>query len=46
MTVYSSRLAPYIDGMIAQKRAMGYTYEAQEISLEKFRAVRGGERVA
>lgn len=36
MSTFKSRLAPYIEGMIAQKHALGYTYEVQEIALVKF----------
>ena len=36
MSQFKSCLAPYINGLIAQKRAMGYTYEIQEVLLLKF----------
>lgn len=36
MSQFKSCLAPYIDSLIAQKRAMGYTYEIQEVLLLKF----------
>ena len=39
MSKFESALAPYMDGLIAQKRALGFQYYEQENQLMKFDAM-------
>ena len=43
MSMFKSLLASYMDGMIAQKHALGYTYEVQKNILIKFDAMLASE---